>query len=201
MTEETDAIQFLRSRAPSMLQGKEGGWELWASGVEESISHLRVRYEEFIPTYGFAILDSEIVDILAQLGPLLELGAGSGYWAWELRRAGIDIIATDLEPTEQNEFKFVKFWVPVEQIDAVSAVKKYPNRSLLMVWPSYAKQWPVDALRAYEGKRVIYVGEGEGGCTATDEFHHYLDQHFECVHSAALYQFTGLHDRLEVYER
>jgi hypothetical protein len=208
-TKETDAVEFLRCKAPSLLREKAGGnnWGMVLADVGTGhyvfTTHdvFTIRSHEFVPLFGFAILDSETVDCLAQFGPLLEIGAGTGYWTYELQKAGVDIIATDIEPTDQNHYKFTKFWVPVEQLDGVAAVEKYPGRSLLIVWPDYTATWSADVLKAYKGDRVIYVGEGGGGCTACDEFHDYLDEHFILTDELGLYQFSGIHDRLEIWER
>ena len=36
--------------------------------------------------YAWAIPSDEAIHAIAELGPLLELGAGTGYWAWLLRQ-------------------------------------------------------------------------------------------------------------------
>jgi hypothetical protein len=35
------------------------------------------------------------VQVLAPYAPIVEVGAGSGYWAYELRQAGVEVVATD----------------------------------------------------------------------------------------------------------
>lgn len=197
---ETEAVRFLRNRVPSLLRRKGGGYDISLGDVGEYMKGVSLR-EEFIRLYGFAILDRDTIDALVDFAPLLEVGAGSGYWTYELRKAGVDVIATDVEPGEDNRYKFAQAWTAVQKLDAVAAAKRYRRRTLLTVWPDYREQWSADALKAYKGKRVIYVGEGDGGCTACDEFHEHLYEHFESVYEAALYQFSGIHDRLEVWER
>ena len=36
-------------------------------------------------------------------------------------------------------------------------------------------------LEHYTGQRLIYIGEGDGGCTADDQFHQMLEEHWEEV--------------------
>ena len=36
--------------------------------------------------------------LLAARAPLVEVGAGTGYWAAALRRRGVDVLAYDLNP-------------------------------------------------------------------------------------------------------
>ena len=51
--------------------------------------------ELYLQQYGFAILDEATVQVLAPYAPIVEVGAGSGYWAYELRQAGVEVVATD----------------------------------------------------------------------------------------------------------
>ena len=43
----------------------------------------------------FAVPNQQALDVLAKHAPLLELGAGTGYWASLLRGAGVDVLAYD----------------------------------------------------------------------------------------------------------
>jgi hypothetical protein len=65
----------------------DGGW----FPVDET--GLLSVYPEYIPT-------DEAVDTLSELQPILEVGAGSGYWAYVLENAGVDIVATDPYPVD-----------------------------------------------------------------------------------------------------
>jgi hypothetical protein len=51
--------------------------------------------QQFSARFGLAILDTRTLNLVRSFSPLLEVGAGSGYWAHELRKAGADIIPTD----------------------------------------------------------------------------------------------------------
>ena len=39
-----------------------------------------------------------MLDVIAEHSPIVELGAGTGYWAAMLARRGADVIAYDIEP-------------------------------------------------------------------------------------------------------
>ena len=90
----------------------------------------------------------------------------------------------------------------LQLINGRDAVLKYPDRNLLTVWPCYDNPWAYDALNAFSGEYVCYVGEGSGGCTATDDFHELLDTKFNEVQvDATVPQFWGVHDYLSVWHR
>lgn len=167
--------------------------------------------EEHIHKYGFAVLNEAAIKALLPLAPLLEVGAGAGYWSYELKRAGADIIATDLY-TENEEvpeggertresYGFGDRWLPIEELSATQAIKKYPERNLLCVWPSYQGSWSSKAVMAFKGEYLAYVGEGDGGCTGNDQMHAYLNSHYEEVSDIYIPQFYGIHDSLIIYKR
>lgn len=163
--------------------------------------------DDYIERFGFAILTAEIIERLRSYSPILEVGAGSGYWAFELQQAGLDVVASD--PGEErfrmglkSEAKHWEHsWTMLERTPGQQAVVYHPNRALLMVWPSYQAAWPVEVLHAFTGSIVIYVGEGSGGCTAGDAFHELLQQDYRLMTEHGIPQFAGMHDSLMIYER
>ena len=40
----------------------------------------------------------EALQALARVGPILEVGAGTGYWVLKMREAGVQVTAVDLRP-------------------------------------------------------------------------------------------------------
>jgi hypothetical protein len=96
---ETEAMQWLR-RWPNIFDIDRLG--NLRGGYNAFIGHYEAR-KDFLLAFSFAILDQHTVTQLLPYAPLLEVGSGSGYWAYELRKAGADIVATDLEPGNENE--------------------------------------------------------------------------------------------------
>lgn len=163
---------------------------------DRNVGILRQR-DELVDKYAWAIPNTEAIETIADFEPILEVGAGNGYWAWLLRQLDVDVLATDLNAPDEDA------WSPVWKADARDVVTDYPDRTLLMVWPEYDETWPIEALGAYQsagGDTCIYVGEGRGGCTATDRFHQMLHEEWALTETVAIPQYLGLHDRLEVWE-
>lgn len=159
---------------------------------ERHIDRLKHR-DELIEEYAWAIPNQEAIETIATYDPVLEVGAGNGYWAYLLRQLQVDVLATDADAPLDPD------WSPVWTASAQSVVPDYPDRTLLMVWPSYDEFWPTEALWAYQGETVIYVGEGRGGCTADDRFHQLLHDEWTLGETVAIPQYLGLNDRLEVW--
>ena len=149
-----------------------------------------------VQQYAWAIPNDEAIRLLVGLGPLVEIGAGSGYWASLVRQAGGDIVALDIEPWATTHTE-------VEE-GGPEYAGAYHDRTLFLCWPPYDMPMAYDALYGYTeagGRRVVYVGESRGGCTGDDAFHEMLALRYEWSDGVSLPQWYGLHDTLTVWER
>jgi hypothetical protein len=133
---------------------------------------------------------------------VVEVGAGTGYRAWQLEQAGIDVAAYDpFPPSEENRYCKGGPYTTVLSGDA-SAAKHHPDRALLMVWPPYGGHSARHALSVYTGDLLIYAGEGFGGCTADDDFYELLAAEWTEVSSSPCHvTWWGIHCRLAAYRR
>lgn len=166
---------------------------------------------------GYACPTTKAVQaILSYSSHILEVAAGSGHWGYELQEAGADIICTDKYGNDNPDNWWNNIhtrWCDVEQLDAVKAVQKYPDRDLLIVYPPLSdihdafpfahqhSRWQTKMLEAFTGRYIFYVGEWEG-CTGTDSFHHRLDRDYNLVESFRLPTLLKwVYDTLYVLER
>ena len=133
---------------------------------------------------------------------VVEIGAGSGYWAWQLEQAGVSVAAYDpYEPGGSNEFcKHGPYTTVLPE--GPEAVAQHPDRALLMVWPPYEGNHAAHALSVYRGDLLLYAGEAWGGCTADDGFYELLDAEWtEVSESPAHVTWSGIHCSLKAYRR
>lgn len=141
-------------------------------------------------------------------GKIIDPMTGSGYWPYLLRQLGIEVLASDENPplggSQANNVyhRHAEQFVAVETCGAVEAVKKLtdPGFTLFLSWP------PMDCgaartLEAYPGDRLIYIGEGNGGCTADEEFFALLERDWDESGSYWPVQYDGLHDMIMVFDR
>jgi hypothetical protein len=131
---------------------------------------------------------------------VVEAGAGSGYWAWQMRQAGIDAVA--YEPADPADNKYVhREWTALLR-DGHQAPQHHPDRALFLCWPSYDEPWAAHALSCYSGDLLIYCGEGWGGCCADDGFFKLIDAEWEEIGSSPAHvSFWGIHCYLTAYRR
>jgi hypothetical protein len=215
---EPECIEFLKGEGLNIEDMFLSYWERWKArkqtipeglsqeeqfekDFQRSLIEFEVR-EKFIQKYGFAILSRAAIEAMRPYAPLLEIGSGSGYWAYELQKNGIGVIATDTMdgiygffPKESEERRWQHRYTEIEQLSSVEAVRKYPRRNLLTVWPDYDHSWATDALNVFTGQVVIYMGEGYGNATADDRFHELLDQRFGNQEFIPMPHFEHSYDR------
>jgi len=153
--------------------------------------------------YAFAIPTEDALSVLARFGPIIELGAGTGYWAYLLRRRGVDCLAFDTAPPDRlpNPHRFKAFTWTAVQRGGIEVLRDHANRALLLCWPPYRDPFAARALMAYAGCTLLYVGEAFGGHTADDAFFALLDRDWEALQEVRLPNWPGTADRLLVYQR
>lgn len=160
--------------------------------------------------WSWSITDPDTVEFVAKhsRGKMLDPMAGTGYWQMLLAQLGVDVISSDVNPPlgtdhENNEWhRNASQFVKVEKRDAVEAVlNSSPSRTLFLSWPPFDDPIGYQTLRAYRGERVIVIGEGEGGCTANDDFFTLLEEQWCFVTGHRPVQFFGIHDYVTVFDR
>lgn len=180
--------------------------------------------------YAFAIPTDRALATIQLHSPhgVVEIGAGTGYWASLLHGLGVPVVAYDLAPPMSPDNKWFHSsaaWCDVLQGDE-TAVDQHAERTLLLVWPTRDEVWPAQALTRFHavgGRTVVYVGEGPGDKTGDLRFHALLGAHEHClactygvldlacvcgtsplwrhVETVSLPHWPGHHDDLHVYVR
>ena len=144
--------------------------------------------QRLVRRYAYGIPNDEAFRLIASVSPrgVVELGAGTGYWARLLHERGVDVVAYDRWPPGSGANQFVDDdvqWFPVREGDE-RAVARHPERTLLLVWPTWNETWPADAVAAFHaagGATLVFVGEGPGGLTGDGVLHARLGAPGPCV--------------------
>jgi len=152
--------------------------------------------KKLIDKYAWAVPNDAAIRVLIEHSPIIEIGAGAGYWAWMITQADGDVLAFDkwLRPKPE------RMWFDVQTGDA-SVLAHYPERTLFLCWPEYGRPQAADCLKVYEGKWFIYVGEGCEGCNGDREFWSLLHKGWQQVQVIEIPQYYALHDTMVVYRR
>jgi hypothetical protein len=166
-----------------------------------NVLDLPARRRELAALFSWAIPDDGVLAVLAACGPLLECGAGTGYWAALLGARGVDVVASDVAPPGRGARRP---WTEVKAASAVDAVRanRASGRTLFLCWPPFDDDGAsYAAVRAYRGDVLAYAGGGAGGPTGTVRFHRELALNWRPAEQVALPNWAGLRDRLIVYRR
>jgi hypothetical protein len=175
----------------------------------------RVRRFDCIARLGFHIPIRKTVAAMAKFacqgGYAVLLSVGSGVGTVEKliqlyatqNKLPLTVIATD--PWLTHETSNANALIETHAVDGVSAVKKYLPKCLLVSWPVYDSPIASNVLKEFmktDGEYVIYIGEGRGGCTADDEFHDLLDEHWDLRDTLLDARcWWGIYDAPHLYSR
>lgn len=117
---------------------------------------------EFAQRYAYVFPDLPLLRALCALGPIVEIGAGTGYWARRLKDLGSDIRAFDRAPphgdTPNRYHAHTSTWTEVERGDH-RVLTAHADRALFLCWPPLFSSLG-DCLDFYAGSTVACIGDG-----------------------------------------
>jgi len=126
---------------------------------------------------------------------VLEIMAGGGWLSKALSEHGTKIMATDDYSWDNDSHPLMKRVYNVIPSHSLEAIALYNADILLCSWPPYADEAMYRAARLWGNKKpIIMIGEGQGGCTATDEFF----ENFRVEKSIYIPQWWGFHDYIQI---
>jgi len=116
---------------------------------------------ELASRYSYVLPDPSVLAVLCSLSPLIEIGAGTGYWAYRLRQLDIDILAFDQNPPVRagaNRYHpGAGMWTEVLSGDQ-TVLAAYPERTLFVCWPPLYSSL-ANCLDFYAGNTVAWIGD------------------------------------------
>ena len=146
---------------------------LWDDGIffSSNVNHddrmtewLRIRIlgKVLLDKYSWAIPDTRCLNILSTFSPLIEIGAGKGYWCSLLRNMNVDIVAYDNDKDNTDTFTTVLLGN-----EKSLKQKSNNNRNLFLCYPDENYELALKCMQYYDGQYIIHVGELFFGNKAT----------------------------------
>lgn len=149
--------------------------------------------ENLVREYSFAIPNDEAISTIVYYSPIIEIGAGSGYWAKLISEAGGDIVAVDNKC--KKDF-FQKEHYPTINGDE-RQIDNYPGRTLFMCWAEEGDTAYkiIDRFMKNNGQVMIIIEEGcTGGIGKRQEF-------FEIEKTVVIPNWIYIRDTFTVWRR
>lgn len=155
-----------------------------------------------VKKWAWAIPTEAAIREMVKYTPLIEIGAGSGYWAKLVEEEGGQVLCFDqYEPIQNKNYTFIRQYHDVS-LGGPEVLPDFPRHTLFLCWPPYHSSLASDCLKKYPGKTLIFVGEGWGGCTGDDEFFEILEKDWEQKEiDIQIPQWWGMHDYFNIYRR
>eukprot|EP00730_Choanoeca_flexa_P013762 TRINITY_DN5678_c0_g1_i2.p1 TRINITY_DN5678_c0_g1~~TRINITY_DN5678_c0_g1_i2.p1 ORF type:complete len:573 (+),score=92.69 TRINITY_DN5678_c0_g1_i2:126-1721(+) len=157
--------------------------------------------------YAYAVPnDAAMQAMLEHCGKIIEIGAGTGYWAAYMQASGISTEAFDVRPPSEggdnagNEYHGrTETFVKVDR-GGVSAVNNTDAKTLFLCYPPPDTTMAADCLERFKGDMVAYVGEWQGA-TANEAFEKAILTDFELVQRVELPSFPNQSPFLFIFRR
>lgn len=165
-----------------------GGYKRYSSEVD-------MRRKDLVKKYAWGIPNQQAVELIVENDPVVEIGAGSGYWAYLVDEGGGDILAFD-----NNDREYEEEWFNVNYGSAEIATE-FPDRSLFLCWPEYHNEMGEIAVENYDGQCIILVGESISGCTGTTDMYRMIESTYELENTIEIPNWFGIRDKLHLYKR
>lgn len=148
--------------------GDEPAFMAWwrhglATGNGPAAALTLVLRERLFERYAHAIPTNESLDALLSLGPLLEVGAGAGYWARLLRDLDGDVVATDPARLVDNDWFLGRDpWTHVD-LGGVEAIADHPGRAIFVCSPNRPNGFMNDILAVASDRAIALITNGLRG--------------------------------------
>ena len=160
--------------------------------------------DTFATRFSWAIPDKSVINKIVKFAAgekILEIGCGKGLWAGLLRASGAYVTATD--SGTWGEFNQTTTFIDdIKLKNNKESVDIYKDHNVLMlIWPPYDTDMAEIALDTFTGNKVIYIGEGDGGCTANDKFHRELESNWTKKSNYLIQTWPSIRDSCYYYTR
>lgn len=167
------------------------------NNVQGNMSHGQMHRNKLVNKYSWAVPTEPILNEILKYSPLIEIGAGLGYWASLLQLKGADILPFDDLSWDHDGNKP---WCEIKKGD-YTEINNHPKRMLFLCWAPYGEDMAYNCVKTYTGKHVLWVGEGQNGCNGTEEFHEYMTKNFKQIKVDMPPRWYNMWDSFVIFER
>jgi len=145
--------------------------------------------QEWAYLHAWAVPNKSILLEMVKYSPIVEIGAGTGYWASKIKENGGKIDAYDACPPREckNIFHGKIEYYPIKKGGPDQLTRaKYKRWSLFLCWPPPNNAMAFDCMKHFQGNVFLYAGNWENDPegdypNANEDFFSYLNDHYNLV--------------------
>jgi hypothetical protein len=157
--------------------------------------------------YAYAVPDEKAIRVLVGLSPIVEIGAGLGYWASLIEQEGGSAICYDNCPPQWQENGYLSRDTGYHPIlsGGPPQAEAHSDRTLFLCWPDDFNQeagWSDQTLERYldsGGHTLALVSEGPGNAAGSDRLFELAASRMKKTRTVHHPKFPSLYDRLDIY--
>lgn len=178
-------------------------WRVALRDVEGLTAWQLVREYQLIRNYAEAVPNTAALNALCQLGPLLEIGAGTGYWARLLQDRGVDVLPVDVGADHRRSWGLGESpWTDLVEADH-RAVAVHTARVPFVCWPPRPRGFMPELLQLATQDTLALVTDGPA------PFPEHADPLYSALEAGgwtralrqALPSWPGRYDHLAIWKR
>jgi len=141
----------------------------------------------------------EALDALVGLGPLVEIGAGRGYWARLVSDLGGDIRAFDTCTPARNSWVRSEIpWHPIEP-GSWEVALEFPRRAIFVCWPPRPNGFLPALLDGAPQRTLALVTDGPSSF-GTDPLYERLHRGWVAEREVKIPTWPARYDRLTIWK-
>ena len=196
----TEAENWLNDNYPPFFQ--------WAGS--EPGKHVEITdflTEHYVPTYGFPGVTADALlelSMVPGIDRIVEIGSGSGYLSWEMRRRGFDVAPTDPYgwcDTRYGDKAGGRQWVDTAVANHLTVMQCLGSEyNLLLSWPD-GRARSTDVPLMFAGRYIIHIPEMCGSGKVAYPIDDALSGGYNLVALIGLFPVWSDRDVMEVWER
>ncbi|RLN45013.1 hypothetical protein BBJ29_003916 [Phytophthora kernoviae] len=157
--------------------------------------------------YAYATPTREALDVMAKYAPIVEVGAGTGYWSSLLQHSHVDVVAYDkcppsAEGVDGNAYHgHVPPFCPVGRGGPeILGQEDMAGRALFLCYPPPGDAMAVRSVQLFQGDVILHVGEWQGD-TGDQRFESELQRRFVLEQEVQLPNWGNSAYNLTVWRR
>eukprot|EP00602_Paraphysomonas_sp_CaronLab_P008966 CAMPEP_0185021082 /NCGR_PEP_ID=MMETSP1103-20130426/3744_1 /TAXON_ID=36769 /ORGANISM="Paraphysomonas bandaiensis, Strain Caron Lab Isolate" /LENGTH=282 /DNA_ID=CAMNT_0027552379 /DNA_START=23 /DNA_END=871 /DNA_ORIENTATION=+ len=179
--------------------------------------------QPLLEKYAWAIPTPEALNVMRKFSPIVEIGAGKGYWSYLLQRYGCSVLPYDINPPKESWTK-VRKGTPQTLLNLKG--KGCKGLTLFLCYPDEADSVALPCLEHIVSSQdaesnnesafsdyILHVGElihtgcasgspqSPWGRSSSPDFQVKLSEFYHCVASVPLVSFPFSRDYLTVWKR